>query len=308
MDYQSFQPGGQEQPVSPPMGSIPQKTFTPKFIGVIVLILILGGGAYAGIWYWQKQQVEPLFTPRVDVTATWKTYTNTNTQFNFEFKYPPQGEVRGSTMLDKITVFPTSERPDGTGATINIWFDSFDIKHDGQYIATTFAGKPAYISNVKSEYGADFKRIIVPGTTADLVIESGNAPIFNQILSTFKFIDETSGWETYVSNKFGFQVQYPPTWEVLVNTDTPINFSVNLRDKKYDGSFEWPGLSIESSDDIGATSKVTSKFIISDAVNEVIRIKTPIGGQFVYARCALYFDTSIIEKCNQILSTFKFTK
>lgn len=89
MDYQSFQP-------NPPAPQMPQqmppvqKTFTPKFIGVIVGLLVLGGVAYGGMWYWQKQQVVqevvPTFTPRVDETANWKTYTNT--QYGFEIKHP----------------------------------------------------------------------------------------------------------------------------------------------------------------------------------------------------------------------------
>ena len=66
-----------------------------KFIITFVILLLLGGGAYAGIWYWQKQQVAqevvPTFTPRAsalpDSTADWKTYTNT--RYGFELKYLP---------------------------------------------------------------------------------------------------------------------------------------------------------------------------------------------------------------------------
>jgi len=61
-----------------------------KFIITFVILILLGFGAYAGIWYWQKQQVAqetaPTFTPGADLTADWKTYTNT--QYGFEFKYP----------------------------------------------------------------------------------------------------------------------------------------------------------------------------------------------------------------------------
>src|SRR3989344_6658497 len=69
----------------------PQKHFlNKKFAITLVILLLLGTGAYAGIWYWQKQQVTqeagPTFTPRADVTANWKTYTNT--QYGFGFKYP----------------------------------------------------------------------------------------------------------------------------------------------------------------------------------------------------------------------------
>lgn len=84
MDEQISQP--QEQlPVQPP-----KHFMNKKFIITFVILMLLGTGAYAGIWYWQNQQVAqevvPTFTPRADETAGWKTYTNT--QYGFEFKYP----------------------------------------------------------------------------------------------------------------------------------------------------------------------------------------------------------------------------
>ena len=71
----------------------PQQPGRFKFnkVSVIVLILaiLIAGGSYAGIWYWMKQSTDiaiPTYTPRPDATAGWKTYTNT--QYGFEFKYP----------------------------------------------------------------------------------------------------------------------------------------------------------------------------------------------------------------------------
>lgn len=90
MDYQSFQPGGQSQNnfsvSSPPNQSGSSKIFTPKFIGVIVGLLVLGVGAYASIWYWQKQiisqEVVPVFTPRVS------TQVYRNELFGFSIALP----------------------------------------------------------------------------------------------------------------------------------------------------------------------------------------------------------------------------
>ncbi len=80
----------QYQAPTPP----PKHFLNKKFAITFVILILLGAGAYAGIWYWQNQQVAqevaPTFTPRpsatADPTADWKTYTNT--QYGFEVKYP----------------------------------------------------------------------------------------------------------------------------------------------------------------------------------------------------------------------------
>ncbi len=81
MDYQSFQPGASEQkPILPPAPEIPKKTFTSKFIGLIVLLCALGGAVLAGIWWWQDQQVSKeivaTITPRPELGPIddWKVY------------------------------------------------------------------------------------------------------------------------------------------------------------------------------------------------------------------------------------------
>lgn len=96
----------------------PKHFLNKKFAITFVILLLLGGGAYAGIWYWGNQQQSDIDTfeecakakdskiletypeqcvtsdgqtftnlnQKVDSTETWKTYINT--QYGFKFKYP----------------------------------------------------------------------------------------------------------------------------------------------------------------------------------------------------------------------------
>lgn len=58
------------------------------------------------------------------------------------------------------------------------------------------------------------------GTPRDgLKIEEGQK-LFDQILSTFKFLDqeladETAGWKVYRSEKYGYEFLYPPSWNII---------------------------------------------------------------------------------------------
>ena len=117
-------------------------------------------------------------------------------------------------------------------------------------------------------------------------------------------VDETANWKIYSNSSLGFEVKYPNNWEVL-NT----NASVALRDKKYSKAYEWPGLNIYTADTAAEfkSAKNTQIFSSAGSQNEVVRIKFTNNGKTFYASCALYGDSKIIDVCNKILSTFKFT-
>ncbi len=93
MDYQSFQPGGQEQsqvPTQPsPVQPTPRKTFTPKFIGIILIIVALGGGVSYGIWWWNRQankQIVPTLNSQTNQATDWETYRDMH--YWFQLKHP----------------------------------------------------------------------------------------------------------------------------------------------------------------------------------------------------------------------------
>lgn len=103
MDYTSFAPGKSARPAKPnlslPELPSPHKSFTPKFIGFLAVIILIGIGAYAGLWYWQNQQdayvAAPTYTPRataveyrdtqygfyISLPDSWSGYTVLNSQW-----------------------------------------------------------------------------------------------------------------------------------------------------------------------------------------------------------------------------------
>ncbi len=96
------------QPQEPQYSAPEHKHFlNKKFIVTFVILLLLGAGAYAGIWYWQNQQVAqeavPTFTPRViDEMAGWETHTDI--KYWFEFKYPASFEIKKDNVKG-VTVY-----------------------------------------------------------------------------------------------------------------------------------------------------------------------------------------------------------
>ncbi len=72
--------------------------FNKKFLELFALIALVSVGAYAGVQYWQSQQLVegeylPAFTPRADVRVGWKTYTSTE-DLKFTIQYPPTWTVK----------------------------------------------------------------------------------------------------------------------------------------------------------------------------------------------------------------------
>jgi len=121
-------------------------------------------------------------------------------------------------------------------------------------------------------------------------------------------VDPTAGWKNYSNEKYEFNIKLPPSWEFLDNNPSGNKMDFSFRDKKYNSSYEWPGLRVSSVDYVPEfkNARNAKSFVLPDAENDVIRILFDSDGNKLYASCALYLDKSVIEKCNQILSTFKF--
>lgn len=236
MDQQpnQFEQSKQAQHQSP---ILEHKHFLNKKFAITMLVLVsLISVAYAGIWYWQKQQlaqeVVPTFTPRpsalADPTANWKTYTNT--QYGFEFKYPDNLSVcdiippkpigtGNATYITRVTYSVCGGVADlnlplnkaGSGGII-IWtgitqdlksfvFGQYETK-DLQFITSLEINKiPTFVykyiptngdtSGISTSYFFIIgnKIVEINASSPGSQYPSTWIPVFDQILSTFKFID-----------------------------------------------------------------------------------------------------------------------
>lgn len=247
-----LEPQQSQDSVPQSMGStqILNKSFSPKFIGLVLTILILGGVAYAGLWWWNqksKEAIVPTFTPRVfDETANWKMYRND--KYRFEFNYPPEW-IKSESLpwedLSKGTALEISQKSNNGEITdgASLFFYGADITGDEtkKYITTDkedlpfsyfgFSGRERIGNKPELSYGSWIEAYKVsPSGKVTLFTwyQSPNSDFTYQkyllpILSTFKFIPSTSSgqvssdWKTYQNNKYRYSIKYPSSWSIDTN-------------------------------------------------------------------------------------------
>lgn len=123
----------------------------------------------------------------------------------------------------------------------------------------------------------------------------------------------TASTQVYTNAKYGLQITLPTTWEALDNNShDSTKYDLSFRDKKYNGSYESPGLSIsyEAESEGLPDARV---FEINQLQNNLITIYFSSGKHHVKATCALYGRTqaekdTVLSQCNEIIPTLKFTK
>lgn len=210
-------------PVEPPS---PPKTLPLKWI--IIIIALLAGIVLTGTYFIFKSQsgkqtpqpapqvsVQPAVssTPTPDETANWKTYTNKT--YGFSIKYPSDLEVEDkSSQFPPFTIFitdKTKQVPSEGGSKINLYafveikssnsslmYYVNDTKNNLEYIDKKKVGEIEFVI-AREKFGmtgGNFDRYLAQNR--DYIITFANSPyaldeqIFNQILSTFKFINTES--------------------------------------------------------------------------------------------------------------------
>lgn len=254
------------QPISPPAAVSPQPPVFPRksnkiplILGLIILVILVGlGGIWLGRYVMNPQvipeptsiplptiEISPTLIPTVppDLTVSWKTYTNNFA--NFSLKYPDTLTYTEKSFSDKEkqVVFKGVEG----SLTINMatsdyspgWGGGCDEK-DKKKI--TFIGNQVEVC--LNDNGMHELYTSHPSGNWNLNISAtflGSSPaksqeLFNQILSTFKFLpsqltptpDPTVGWKTYTNTQYKYSVKYPADYSVIETSFDYVRFSPGI--------------------------------------------------------------------------------
>ena len=164
-------------------------------------------------------------TPTSDLTANWKTYTNT--KYGYSFKYPSSFFVREETTGGILYVdlkdssgsefrFESSSGPNG-------WFEHFKSKSEENINGLLWVVVPKSTYCDAGNCGPTASGYYIKANTfyiavSDFSKESSSSIMLNQILSTFKFLDQNqtdiSNWKTYTSKDINVSFNYPSNFAV----------------------------------------------------------------------------------------------
>jgi hypothetical protein len=233
-----------------------RKRLMISFAVFVILLELLGVGLYIFQNMLRKNQApQPTPTPAValkptvaiDIPAGWKTYTNT--KYNFSFLFPKEWEscVSQGTIswlvnpgkctspdtdnILKISVLPnTNSIPDYLGPGVSNAYSTNGKQSimlgEHQFIKQKFTQVKSFTWEGKEHpAGPVVLYYDFIDTKNNQVIEFYKLPdslvnetTLEQILSTFKFVDQTkttamSNWKTYTDIREGFSIDYPNNWK-----------------------------------------------------------------------------------------------
>ena len=220
---------------------IPKQTprFSPPLIATFVLLVFIG--AVAGFLLGKSlsqpktspppisqfspspspENPIPTPTPTIDPTANWKTYVNN--KYNYSIKYPedwilqpdkqtPEEIVNFTKDLNSLTIYSGS-------ATPGVPPESTPSQVKSIVIANQNVIKEAYNNLfvlLKFPENLPVNQISIRYKNG--ITSAEYEDLFDLILSTFKFLDETptpttdptANWKIYTNNELSFK--YPPSW------------------------------------------------------------------------------------------------
>ncbi len=173
--------------------------------GVVILLVGITAGLVIG-----KYIYAPKPTPTADPTANWKTYTSN--KYDYQFKYPqipPEAssafkfslndklsELWGpDNLIFRIEVFENINNP-------QLWWENQAIEpftklavNNFDFTETTLNSYPGYSAQVKTEFQEPkkvFRTYVLSNNDNVYLIHSDYGQWSNQILSTFKFVEQAT--------------------------------------------------------------------------------------------------------------------
>lgn len=207
-----------------------QKSLAPILTLGFIAALLIAAMSYGYVKYIKPKndnkntnQVAVNSNTTAEETKDWQTYVND--AFRYSLKYPldwvvdeadPRNVIIKNT-ADKTDNFLTIKVESGDPAVGNLAdLDSEACEHTSVLIgghnsnksSCFLYSKEATIYTYYLNLGIDRYSLSYRGNQTSLV------PIYEQIVSTFKFTDETAGWQTYANNTYGYQIKFPKTYEV----------------------------------------------------------------------------------------------
>ena len=208
------------QPITPtppvftqtPVEPEPVKKSYSWLIVVIIIFLLAGSSVLAYKYYQLKQQVTQTptktspsstpfpETPPANPMANWKTYTST--EFGFQIKYPDNWSIKEDKSLQGLALITVTIGAPSQNALLDIWIRNGTWSQvEGELKAKS---TKTVINGIEglAEPAGDGKVYTFPAKKNDQIIQivygsssdssSDEIKILDQILSTFKFVDQNS--------------------------------------------------------------------------------------------------------------------
>lgn len=301
-------------------------------------------------------------TQKPNQTSSQKTYTNT--KYGYEFQYPADyylekssNEVRGNILFSyqppktptkdvnffrgklkvDFNVILSSER---NGKSLKEWYQETESSGGSGMFKiiskedTKVASKDAIKVVSEATGNQSLKMVTYYVENNDIVFlitgygdfDKEHQEVFDQIISTFKFLDQnqadTSNWKTYTNNEQAYQFKYPEDWMVGADESRPFTLIQSA------GELEWSlVVNYTSKDQLGLMGITycgdhledkarCERFKISDLITAGIDWGEGLGNN-AYATIGhpqggvVSFDLKPVSPENKqlfykILSTFKF--
>lgn len=213
-----------------------QKGLAPIII-ILIVVAILAGGilAWQCGWISKTPTPTPTSTPTPtptptstpDETADWKTYTNE--EYGFEVKYPDSWIIDEKTYntVKPLYVLSLSNKQKFKTGRIEIDIQSTTYPsilswakeaHGPHGLQEVKVGKEEILGQQFIEKKKIFTGLLKNNFLYQIILfgeieepkKSEIETVYNQILSTFKFLDETANWKTYQSPDGAIRAQIIP--------------------------------------------------------------------------------------------------